>query len=151
MDTDVVGTVPEGADLGPIGTLPVAAGTALRALHRIGPILGRHVLVTGASGGTGRFTLRLTVRGGAHVTALTSDPAKADALRVLGAHEIVTDLTALQRLEPVHGVVELVGGAHMVAAHGALAETCWLPQVTYPARGDGDARDAPTSGADAGS
>ncbi|MFJ7147031.1 zinc-binding dehydrogenase [Streptomyces sp. NPDC100445] len=122
VDTDLIGTVPEGADLGPISTLPVAAGTALRALHRIGPVLGRRVLVTGAGGGVGRFTLQLAARGGAHVTAVTSDPAKADALRALGADEIVTDLGALRHLEPVHGVVELVGGAHMVAAHGALAE-----------------------------
>ncbi|MER5556130.1 zinc-binding dehydrogenase [Streptomyces sp. NPDC002793] len=122
VDTDQIGTVPEGADLGPISTLPVAAGTALRVLHRIGPILGRRVLVTGAGGGVGRFALQLAARGGAHVTAVTSDPAKADALRALGAHEVVTDLATLQHLEPVHGVVELVGGAHMVAAHGALAE-----------------------------
>ncbi|MDQ0777083.1 NADPH2:quinone reductase [Streptomyces aurantiacus] len=122
VDTHLIGTAPEGADLGPISTLPVAAGTALRVLHRIGPILGRRILVTGAGGGVGRFTLQLAARGGAHVTAVTSDPAKADALRALGAHEIVTELAALQHLEPVHGVVELVGGAHMVAAHGALAE-----------------------------
>ncbi|GGY79328.1 oxidoreductase [Streptomyces olivaceoviridis] len=122
VDTDLIGTVPEGTDLGPISTLPVAAGTALRALHRIGPILGRRVLVTGAGGGVGRFTLQLAARGGAHVTALTSDPVKADALRALGAQEIVTDLAALRHLAPVHGVVELVGGAHMVAAHGVLAD-----------------------------
>jgi NADPH2:quinone reductase len=122
VNTDLIGTAPEGADLGPISTLPVAAGTALRVLHRIGPILGRRILVTGAGGGVGRFTLQLAARGGAHVTAVTGDPAKADTLRALGAHEIVTDLAALQHLEPVHGVVELVGGAHMVAAHGALAE-----------------------------
>ncbi|MEW1861120.1 zinc-binding dehydrogenase [Streptomyces sp. NPDC088194] len=121
VETALIGTVPEGADLGPMSALPVAAGTALRALHRIGPILGRRVLVTGAGGGVGRFTLQLAARGGAHVIALTGDPAKEEALRGLGAHEVVTDPAALQRLEPVHGVVELVGGAHLVAAHGALA------------------------------
>lgn len=122
VDTDLIGTVPEGADLGPISTLPVAAGTALRALYRIGPLLGRRVLVTGAGGGVGRFALQLAARGGAHVTAVTGDPAKSEALRALGADEVVTDLTALRHLEPVHGVVELVGGAHLVAAHGALAQ-----------------------------
>ncbi|WP_372409733.1 zinc-binding dehydrogenase [Streptomyces luteireticuli] len=122
VDTDLIGVAPEGADLGPISTLPVAAGTALRALRRIGPILGRRVLVTGAGGGVGRFALQLAVRGGAHVTAVTGDPAKADALRALGAHEIVTGPAALRHLEPVHGVVELVGGAHLVAAHGCLAD-----------------------------
>ncbi|MEU5090614.1 zinc-binding dehydrogenase [Streptomyces sp. NPDC021356] len=122
VDTDLIGTVPEGTDLGPISTLPVAAGTALRALHRIGPILGRRVLVTGAGGGVGRFTLQLAARGGADVIAVTSDPAKTEDLRALGADEIVTDLASLKDIEPVHGVVELVGGTHMVAAHEALAE-----------------------------
>ncbi|MGW0909497.1 zinc-binding dehydrogenase [Streptomyces sp. NPDC002853] len=135
--TDLIGTVPEGADLGPISALPVAAGTALRALRRIGPILGRRVLVTGAGGGVGRFTLQLAARGGAHVTALTSDTSKAEALRKLGAHEIVTDLAALERLEPVHGVVELVGGAHMVAAHDALAENGVLVAAGHIS-GDGE-------------
>ncbi|GAB1332511.1 zinc-binding dehydrogenase [Streptomyces sennicomposti] len=137
VDTDLIGTVPKGADLGPISALPVAAGTALRALHRIGPILGRRVLVTGAGGGVGRFTLQLAARGGAHVTAVTSDPAKSDALRALGAHEIVTDLATLQHLEPVHGVVELVGGAHMVAAHGALTENGVLVSAGHIS-GDGE-------------
>ncbi|MGC9380698.1 zinc-binding dehydrogenase [Streptomyces sp. MH13] len=137
VDTEVIGTVPEGADLGPISTLPVAAGTVLRALHRIGPIPGRRVLVTGAGGGVGRFTLQLAARGGVHVTAVTSDPAQADALRALGAHEIVTDLAALQHLEQVHGVVELVGGAHMVAAHGALAENGVLASAGHVS-GDGE-------------
>ncbi|MGW5862304.1 zinc-binding dehydrogenase [Streptomyces sp. NPDC055239] len=137
VDTDFIGTVPEGADLGPISTLPVAAGTALRALRRIGPILGRRVLVTGAGGGVGRFALQLAARGGAHVTAVTSDPAKADALRALGAHEIVTDLEALKELDPVHGVVELVGGAHLVAAHGALAENGVLVAAGHIS-GDGE-------------
>ncbi|MEU5117171.1 zinc-binding dehydrogenase [Streptomyces longwoodensis] len=136
-DTHLIGTVPEGTDLGPISALPVAAGTALRALHRIGPILGRRVLITGAGGGVGRFTLQLAARGGAHVTAVTSDPAKSDALRTLGAHEIVTDLATLEHLDPVHGVVELVGGAHMVAAHGALTENGVLVSAGHIS-GDGE-------------
>ncbi|MFD9904637.1 zinc-binding dehydrogenase [Streptomyces sp. NPDC059063] len=137
VDTEFIGTVPQGADLGPISALPVAAGTALRALHRVGPILGRRVLVTGAGGGVGRFALQLAARGGAHVTAVTSDPAKADALRALGADEIVADLAALEHLEPVHGVVELVGGAHLVAAHGALAENGVLVAAGHIS-GDGE-------------
>ncbi|MGW2228365.1 zinc-binding dehydrogenase [Streptomyces formicae] len=137
VDTGMMGTVPEGADPGPISTLPVAAGTALRALRRIGPILGRRVLVTGAGGGVGRFALQLAALGGAHVTALTSDPAKAEGLRALGAHDVVTDPAALAHLEPVHGAVELVGGAHLVAAHGALTENGVLVAAGHSS-GDGE-------------
>ncbi|GAA2685619.1 MULTISPECIES: zinc-binding dehydrogenase [Actinosynnema] len=118
VDTAHLGPVPGGADLGPISTVPVAAGSALRALHRLGPLLARRVLVTGATGGVGRYAVQLARRAGAHVVAVTSDPAgSADGLRALGAHEVVgPDLAT----EPVHGVVELVGGPVLVAAHALL-------------------------------
>ncbi|MFD5075947.1 zinc-binding dehydrogenase [Streptomyces sp. NPDC058371] len=119
-DTDLTGVVPEGVDLGAVGTLPVAAGSALRALLRLGPILGRRVLVTGAGGGVGRFAVQLAARGGAHVVATTDDPAKAGLLRSLGAHEVVPT-AGLGGLAPVHGVIELLGGPHLVHAYGALA------------------------------
>lgn len=41
--------------------------------------------------------------------ALTGDPAKEEALRRVGSHETVTDPAALQRLDPVPGLAELVG------------------------------------------
>ncbi|ACU37724.1 zinc-binding dehydrogenase [Actinosynnema mirum] len=118
VDTAHLGPVPEGADLGPVATVPVAAGSALRALHRLGPLLARRVLVTGATGGVGRYALQLARRAGAHVVAATSDPAAhAEGLRALGAHEVVgPDLAT----GPVHGVVELVGGPALVAAHALL-------------------------------
>ena len=51
-------------------TLPVAGLTALRALEVGGFVLGKRVLVTGASGGVGRFAIQLAKLAGAHVTAL---------------------------------------------------------------------------------
>lgn len=45
VDTDLIGVAPAGADLGAISTVPVAGASALRALHRTGPLLGRRVLV----------------------------------------------------------------------------------------------------------
>ncbi|WP_235854915.1 hypothetical protein [Nonomuraea aridisoli] len=53
VDTAVIGAVPDGADPGAISTVPVAGASALRALRRIGPLLGKRVLVTGATGGVG--------------------------------------------------------------------------------------------------
>ncbi len=123
VDTALVGAVPDGVDLAAASTLPVAAGSALRALHRVGPLLGRRGLVTGAGGGVGRFAVQLAALGGAHVVAATSTPAHVDALRALGADEVVLTGAAepagsstpdggagLVPSGPVYGVVETVGG-----------------------------------------
>ncbi|TDC72513.1 zinc-binding dehydrogenase [Streptomyces hainanensis] len=127
VDSAALGAVPAGADPGALSTLPVAAGSALRGLHRLGPLLGRRVLVVGAGSGVGRFALQLAARGGARVIATTTDPAKAPALRALGADEVVVGVEGIAGLaEPVHGVLDMVGGEHRVAAfrrlgrHGTL-------------------------------
>jgi NADPH2:quinone reductase len=71
-------------------TLPVAALTALRSLHLGGFLLGRRVLVTGASGGVGRFAIQLATLGGARVTALAR---RAEGLAQLGAEAVTDELT----------------------------------------------------------
>ena len=71
-----------------LGAIPCAYGTAENMLHRAGVSAGDHVLVTGASGGVGSATVQLAHRRGARVTAVTS-PAKADAVRDLGADEVL--------------------------------------------------------------
>ena len=71
-------------------TLPVAGLTALRALWQGGAVLGRRVLVTGATGGVGQFAVQLAALAGAHVTAQVSTvergtvPGCAPALLVTG-------------------------------------------------------------------
>ncbi|CAM5419499.1 zinc-binding dehydrogenase [Streptomyces abikoensis] len=135
VDTALMGVVPDGADLGAISTIPVAGATALRALHRLGPILGRRVLVTGATGGTGRYAVQLARRGGAHVTASTGSPERhGDSLRALGAHDVVAE--PLKVTEPVDGVVDLVGGRQLVDAYGRLAEGGTLVAVGHSAHED---------------
>ena len=52
-------TLPEGVSFAQAATLPVAGLTALYALEEGGNLLGRTVLVTGASGGAGQFGLQL--------------------------------------------------------------------------------------------
>ncbi|MFJ6622241.1 zinc-binding dehydrogenase [Kitasatospora sp. NPDC091335] len=119
VDTGLIGAAPAGADLGALATIPVAAATALRALHRIGPLLGRGVLVTGATGGVGRYAVQLARAAGAHVIASTGSPARnGDVLRGLGAHEVVT--SPKEAAGPVDGVVDLVGGHHLVEAYRVL-------------------------------
>ncbi|MFD9409733.1 zinc-binding dehydrogenase [Streptomyces sp. NPDC059989] len=132
VDTDWIGTVPPGADPGAVSTVPVAGTSALRALHRIGPILGRRILVTGATGGAGRYAVRLARLGGAHVIASTADPDRhGDSLRANGAHEVVTGPLSVK--EPVDGVVDLVGGRQLVDAYGTLAQGGTLVAVGHSA------------------
>jgi NADPH:quinone reductase-like Zn-dependent oxidoreductase len=129
VDTEQLGVVPDDADPGAISTIPVAAGTALRALHRLGPILGRRVLVTGATGGVGRFAVQLARLGGAHVIASTGNPdAHGESLRLLGADEVVADPA---HAEPIHGVLDLVGGAQLVSAYDRLKEDGTLVAIGH--------------------
>ncbi|MFE3144986.1 zinc-binding dehydrogenase [Streptomyces scopuliridis] len=117
--TAMIGMVPPDADLGAMSTIPVAANSALRALRRIGPILGRTVMVTGATGGVGRYAVQLARMGGATVIAVTSSPGQyADELRSLGATEVVSRPS--EYAGPVYGVVECVGGSLLVEAFDLL-------------------------------
>ncbi|WP_275559539.1 zinc-binding dehydrogenase [Streptomyces sp. 5-6(2022)] len=130
VDTGMLGVPPAGADPGAISTIPVAGGSALRALRRIGDTLGRRILVTGATGGVGRYAVQLARLGGAYVIASTGDPAAhGDGLRALGAHQVVTDPAEID--EPVHGVVDNVGGPQLVAAYDKLAAHGTLVSVGH--------------------
>ena len=81
--------------------LPTAGLTALRSLEVAGLVLGRRVLVTGATGGVGRMAVQLAHVAGAHVTALVRDPSAT----VPGADEVVTDVDG-----DFHLIVDAVGG-----------------------------------------
>ncbi|MEU8875689.1 zinc-binding dehydrogenase [Streptomyces javensis] len=130
VDTGMLGVPPAGADPGAISTIPVAGGSALRALRRIGDTLGRRILVTGATGGVGRYAVQLARLGGAHVIASTGDPAAhGDDLRALGAHEVIAKPEEVD--EPVHGVVDMVGGPRLVAAYDKLAAHGTLVSVGH--------------------
>jgi len=105
--------LPDGVSFAQAATLPVAGVTALRALEICGFVLGKRVLVTGASGGVGRFAVQLASRAGARVTAVSRNAERARGLRELGAAEVAFDLCG----EAVYdAVVEGVGGATLGAA-----------------------------------
>ncbi|MBO1414544.1 zinc-binding dehydrogenase [Streptomyces sp. FH025] len=133
VDTDLIGVAPDGVDPAALATIPVAGVTALRALHRIGPLLGRTVLVTGATGGVGRFTVQLARAAGAYVIASTGAPERDGALlRRLGAHEVV-GAPEEAAARPVDGVVDLVGGPRLVEAYETLGEGGTLVAVGHSA------------------
>lgn len=114
VETDWMAPLPDGVSDAQAASLPVAGLTALKALDVIGPVLGRRVLVTGASGGVGRFAVQLARMAGAHVTAVSASPERARGLRELGAEEILHELSA--EGPEFDGIVEGVGGATLAAA-----------------------------------
>lgn len=130
VDTTFLSAVPATADLGAVATVPVAGVSALAALDRIGPTLGRRILITGASGGVGRYAVQLARLGGAQVTASTGDPEKHGAtLLRLGAHAVVT--SPEQVSAPLDGVVDTVGGPTLVRAFQRLARNGRLIAVGH--------------------
>jgi NADPH:quinone reductase-like Zn-dependent oxidoreductase len=108
VPTSALAPLPEGVSDAQAATLPVAGLTALRALDIIGQVLARRVLVTGASGGVGRFAVQLARMAGAHVSAVSSNPQRAAGLAELGAEEIIHELSASG--PDFHGIIEGVGG-----------------------------------------
>lgn len=70
--------------------LPVAYGTALRMMNRIGQIqAGEKVLILGASGGVGVCCVQLAKLAGAYVVACAGSEEKAARLRELGADDVI--------------------------------------------------------------
>ena len=120
VDLDELAVVPDEIDLAEAAALPVAGVTALRALRRPGPLLGRRVLVTGASGGVGRFAVQLAALGGAHVIASVGSVARGEGLPELGADDVAVGLDGVAT--PLDVVIDSVGGQQLVEAFGLLGE-----------------------------
>lgn len=120
VDVDEIAVVPDDIDLAEASTLPVAGVTALRALRRSGALLGRRVLITGASGGVGRFGVQLAALGGAHVIASVGSTARGEGLRELGADEVVVGLEGVA--PPIHVALDNVGGPQLAAIWALLGE-----------------------------
>ena len=69
--------------------VPVAGCTALQALRDKGQVQsGQRVLVNGAGGGVGTFTVQIAKALGAHVTAVTSTP-NVEMVRSIGADDVI--------------------------------------------------------------
>jgi NADPH:quinone reductase len=114
VPTQTLAELPDAVSDAQAATLPVAGLTALYALEHGRGLLGRRVLVTGASGGVGRYAVELAKRGGAHVTAVSRTEERAQGLTELGADEIVHEVAP--EGERFDLVVEGVGGASLSAA-----------------------------------
>ena len=123
VPTDSVAALPESVSFEEASTLPVAGLTALYALEEGSNVLGRSVLVTGASGGAGQFGLQLARAAGARVVGLVRRKEHAGFVEEAGAHEVVVDESGAAAGErgPYHLVLESVGGEVLGNAFSMLA------------------------------
>ncbi|WP_321911145.1 quinone oxidoreductase family protein [Paraburkholderia sp. J11-2] len=82
--------LPDDVSFDEAAALPVAYGTALRMMRRIGQIeAGERVLILGASGGVGVCAVQLAKLAGAEVIACAGSPEKAQRLRDLGTDHVI--------------------------------------------------------------
>lgn len=119
VEVGALAEVPPSVDLAHAAALPVAGVAALQALRAGGPVLGRRVLVTGASGGVGRFAVQLARHAGAEVIASVGSATRGRDLTGLGADQVVVGLEGID--QPVDLILDNVGGPQMVAAWSLLA------------------------------
>ena len=81
--------LPTACDFVTAATLPVAGVTAAGILRLARAHAGDRVLVTGAAGGVGQFTLQLAVAAKATVTGQAASEERAAAVRATGAEALV--------------------------------------------------------------
>ena len=120
VPTNRIAVLPDGVTDVQAAALPMAGTTAANVLREGPPLLGARVLVTGASGGVGRFAVQLAALGGATVTAVAR-PERGDALRALGASDVVA-ATADAADAAFDLVLESDGGASLTAAFAKVAQ-----------------------------
>ena len=141
VPTNALAELPEKVTFAQAATLPVAGLTALHALGKGGLLLGRRVLVTGATGGVGDFAVQLARLAGAHVTATARRADQRASVLALGAHEVLIGDEIPPT--PKHDLIlDSVGGRTLGTALAALhrAGVCVVfgvsaaPEVTFDAR-----------------
>lgn len=116
--TNAVAALPEVVTDAQAATLPVAGLTALHALRQGGLLLGRKVLIDGASGGVGHLACQLAAASGAlvygHVRNKAFQPLLAEWC---GGRTIVApSLSAAAPFGPFHLILDSVGGSALAAA-----------------------------------
>jgi NADPH2:quinone reductase len=95
--------------------------TAHRCLFADGPVAGKTVLVTGATGGVGQYAVQLAKWGGATVLATVSSAQKAEQARTIGADDVINyrDEDVAARIQELTGgagvdrIVEVAFGANL--------------------------------------
>lgn len=110
--------VPDDISFAHAACLPVAGLTALYALEKGGSLLGKSVLVTGASGGVGLFACQLAIASGATVVGSVRRPEHAGLLAAHGVGDFVLADEPLSRRFDL--ILESVGGASLARSLAGL-------------------------------
>lgn len=128
---DRVAELPDQLVSSSAAALPLAGLTALRLLRTAGPVAGRRVLVTGASGGVGHYLVELAAAQGADVTVVAASPHRSARLRALGASRAVVSVEDVEG--PYDVGFDSVGGTstgavlRRLTTHGRLV---WFGQAS---------------------
>jgi NADPH:quinone reductase len=115
VPTDALASLPEGVELTVGATLPTAGLTAMHAVDRGGSLLGRRVLVTGASGGVGHLAVQLAHLAGGRVVAQVRNRERVGAVRRASVDTVVVGEDAADH-GPYDLVVDGVGGEVLARA-----------------------------------
>ena len=116
--THAVAILPDTVTDAAAATLPVAGLTALHALRQGGLLLGRKVLIDGASGGVGHLACQLARESGALVWGhVRRQEQEALVAGWCGGRAVVgPGLDAAARHGPFHLILDSVGGSALAAA-----------------------------------
>ncbi|TRW16709.1 zinc-binding dehydrogenase [Glacieibacterium frigidum] len=103
--------------------LPVAASTAYLSIELGGDLQGKRVLITGASGGVGRFAIQLAARGGAQVSAVSRRAELPSLLAADGVAGTVlhASMEDASLAGPYDFILDSVGGDYLALALTSLA------------------------------
>jgi NADPH2:quinone reductase len=120
--THAVAVLPDAVSDAEAATLPVAGLTALHALRQGGLLLGRKVLVDGASGGVGHLACQLASAAGALVWGHIRREEHRAALGEWCGERVVLgrDLGAAKPYGPFWLILDSLGGSALSAALGML-------------------------------
>jgi NADPH2:quinone reductase len=134
-----VAALPDAVSDAKASTLPVAGLTALHALRQGGLLLGRKVLVDGASGGVGHLACQLASSAGALVWGhVRRDDSRAAVAGWCDGRVVVSrDLATAKAHGPFWLIVDSLGGPALSAALGMLQ-----PNGTCVTLGISDASEA---------
>ncbi|MBO0738983.1 MAG: zinc-binding dehydrogenase [Alphaproteobacteria bacterium] len=142
--THAIAALPNSVGDAEAATLPVAGLTALHALRQGGLLLGRKVLVDGASGGVGHFACQLAAAAGAQVWGhVRRREYCATVAEWCGERVVLSrELAAAKPNGPFWLILDSLGGSALGAALGMLQPggTCVTfgvsesPQATFESR-----------------
>ena len=143
--THAVPALPDAVGDAEAATLPVAGLTALHALRQGGLLLGRTVLVDGASGGVGHLACQLATAAGAQVwgSVRREEHRAAVAEWCSGGVVIGRELAAAKPHGPFWLILDSLGGSTLAAALSMLQPggTCVTFGVSEAAQTTFESRD----------